>query len=413
MRNRRPSLPSKPVVAYYCYVASRSAAFTVPIYVLFFQSRGLSLAQFGLLEAGYTLAVLGFEFPTGYVADRIGRRNALAAGNLVAAAGVLGYAVAHSFAAFAAAMLLRAAGATFDSGAAQAWLYELLDDDDEADQFAAVSGRANAVGLLATSGAALAGSWAYARWAVLPWLLDAAALVVGVAVLLVASSDGDVDGATADAGDTAAPPSPAETLAVTRETLLRPGLGSFVAFTSLLLGVTVSANLFVQPVSTDLLDVPARRLGVIYAGLTLVAAGASAVSGRVGAAVGIDRWFAVAPVVVAAGMVATLFAPVLALPLFFLLRAVAVVSRPLANQRVNDLTESTARASVLSATSMASSLVTAPLKVLAGSVAAVALPRLFGALGAALALASLTYLARGRLAALASGRSWLQPWRTE
>jgi hypothetical protein len=96
-----------------------------------------------------------------------------------------------------------------------------------------------------------------------------------------------------------------------------------------------------------------------------------------------------------------------------LLRAVAVVSRPLANQRVNDRTESTARASVLSATSMLSSLVTAPLKVLAGSFAAVALPRLFGVLGAALALASLTYLARARLAALVGGRSWSRPWRPE
>src|SRR6056297_1761357 len=248
MPNRRPSLPSKPVVAYYCYVASRSAAFTVPIYVLFFRSRGLMLAQFGLLEAGYTLAVLGLEFPTGYVADRIGRRNGLIAGNLIAAAGVLGYAVAHSFPAFAAAMALRAAGATFDSGASQAWLYELLADDDEASRFASVSGRANAVGLLATSAAALAGSWAYARWSVLPWLLDAAALGVGATVLLVASAGRDGDAAPDDSG---AAPSPSETLAVVRSTLLRPGLGSFVAFTSFLVGVTVVANLFVQPVSTD------------------------------------------------------------------------------------------------------------------------------------------------------------------
>ena len=414
MRSGSLTLPSRPVVAYYCYVASRSAAFTVPIYVLFFRSRGLTLAQFGLLEAGYTLAVLGLEFPTGYVADRVGRRNGLVAGNLVAAAGVLGYAVAHSFVAFAAAMLLRAVGATFDSGASQAWLYELLADDDATARFASVSGHANAVGLLATSAAALAGSWAYARWPVLPWLLDAAALGVGAAVLLVAASDRDGGGPADSAAD--APPSPTETLAVTRTTLLRPGLGSFVAFTSFLVGVTVVANLFVQPVSTDLLDIPARHLGAVYAGLTLVAAGASAASGRAEALVGTDRWFAVAPMLVAVGLLATLFAPVLALPLFFLLRAVAVVSRPLANQRVTERTASTARASVLSATSMVSSLVTAPLKLFAGSFAAVALPRLFGALGGVLALASLAYLARARLAALAAlagDRSWPWPWQTE
>jgi MFS family permease len=179
-------LPSRPVGVFYCYVLSRSLAFTVPIYVIFYQSRGLSLAQFGLLEAAYTVAVFGFEFPTGYLSDRIGRRNGLAVANALGALGAAGYAVAHTFPAFLLAVVVRAIGATFSSGASDAWLYEVLADADAASEFARVSGRARALGLAGQAGAAVVGSRAYAVSHLLPWALDAAALLAVVLLLRVA-----------------------------------------------------------------------------------------------------------------------------------------------------------------------------------------------------------------------------------
>jgi predicted MFS family arabinose efflux permease len=402
-------LPARPILVYYLYVLSRSLAFTVPIYVIFYQSRGLSLAQFGLLEATYTVAVLGFEIPTGYVADRIGRRNGLAVANALGALGAVGYALAHSFPAFLLAVVVRAVGATFSSGASDAWLYEVLADDDVQDEFARVAGRARALGLAGQSGAAVLGSWAYGVSHVLPWALDAAALVGGAVLLAVAvpadrsqsndnvyeenninlknndiDSESDTDRLTLSAA-----------VGVTRTALSRPGLRSFVAYTALFLGVVASALLFVQPVSVDVVGIDPTDLGLVYAGLTLVSAAAASQTGRAKAVVGVDGWFRIAPVLAAAGLLAVLAVPWLALPLFFLLRALSATSGPLANGRINDEIRSRGRATVLSTVSMLRSGVVAPLKIAAGALAVAALPAMLAALGAVLLVGTTVVLLFG------------------
>ncbi|MFC4552634.1 MULTISPECIES: MFS transporter [Halorussus] len=390
----RARLPSRAVATYYAYVLSRSLAFTMPIYVVFFRSRGLSLAQFGLLEATYTLAVLGLEFPTGYVADRLGRRNGLLASNALSALGAVGYALAHSFPAFLAAMVLRAAGATFSSGTSAAWLYEALADDDEEGDFARVDGRARALGLAGQSAAAVAGAWAYSASHLLPWALDVAALAAGGAVLLAVPAREDAPTATDDDSERL---TPAETVTVVRTALAQSGLRTFVAYTSLFLGVVGAALLFVQPVSVDVLGVAPAHLGYLYAGLTLLSAAAAALAGRVRDRVGVDRWFGVVPFLAAAGLLAVLAVPWLALALFFVLRAAGAVSRPLADQRINDGVRSRGRATTLSAVSMLRSVAVAPLKLLAGAVAAAALPAVLSALGAVLLVGAVGLWLRGRL----------------
>jgi hypothetical protein len=398
-------LPSRPVGVFYCYVLSRSLAFTVPIYVIFYQSRGLSLAQFGLLEAAYTVAVLGFEFPTGYLSDRIGRRNGLAVANALGALGAAGYAVAHTFPAFLLAVVVRAIGATFSSGASDAWLYEVLADADAASEFARVSGRARALGLAGQAGAAVVGSRAYAVSHLLPWALDAAALLAGVLLLLVAvpaertgtnksnaeqikkNSEGNDDDSE---NDRDAPDylTVSEAVGVTRTALTRPGLRSFVAYTALFLGVTASALLFVQPVSVEVLSIAPERLGTIYAGLTLVSAAAASQTGRLKAVVGVSNWFRVVPFLAGGGLLAVLAEPWLALPLFFLLRALSATSRPLADGHINDEIRSRGRASVLSTVSMLRSVAVAPLKIAAGALAVAALSRMLAVLGGALLVGS-------------------------
>ncbi|NEU56230.1 MFS transporter [Halorussus sp. MSC15.2] len=390
-------LPSRPVLVFYCYVLSRSLAFTVPIYVVFYQSRGLSLAQFGLLEATYTVAVLGFEFPTGYLADRVGRRNGLAVANALGALGAVGYALAHSFPAFLAAVVVRAVGATFSSGASDAWLYEVLADEDAETEFARVSGHARALGLAGQAGAALVGSRAYAVSRLLPWALDAAALLAGVVLLLAAVPSRRARGNEARSGrreavseesrnrsasDTADYLTVSEAVTVTRTEFARPGLRSFVAYTALFLGVVSSALLFVQPVSVDVLGIDPARLGAVYAGLTLVSAAAASQTGRLEAVVGVSTWFRVVPVLAAGGLLAVLAEPWLALPLFFLLRALSATSRPLADGHINDEIRSRGRASVLSTVSMLRSVAVAPLKIVAGALAVSALPAMLAALGA-------------------------------
>jgi MFS family permease len=370
------------VARYYAYRLFRAMAFTVPVYVLFFQRRGLSLAQFGVLEAVYTVVLVVAEFPTGYVADRIGRRNSLLAAATIGACGALVYMLAHAFAVFLAGAVLRAVAGTFASGAGDAWLYDVLDADAQSDRFADVAGRASALGKVGHATAAVLGAVAYAHDPLLPWVLDVAAAWCAAAVLVT------VPASLADADDDDRR-SVRDAIAVARQTLARPQLRPVVAYTAVLFGGLTVASLFVQPVSVDLVGLDPALLGGLYAALTLAGAGGAALTGRIETTVGVRRWFLLAPVAVGALAVATGLLPPLALALFVLVDVVAAASHPLASAYLNDRTDATYRASVLSGYALVRSAARVPLKLAAGALASAALGLLLPALGAFLVLGCL------------------------
>ena len=49
--------------------------FSGPIWAVFLLSRGLSLTQFGLVEAALHVGMLAAQVPTGALADALGRRR--------------------------------------------------------------------------------------------------------------------------------------------------------------------------------------------------------------------------------------------------------------------------------------------------------------------------------------------------
>lgn len=373
-------LPRRAVATFYAYRLFRSMAFSVPVYVLFFQRRGLTLAQFATLEAVYTVVLVVAEFPTGYVADRMGRRNSLVAAATLGALGAGVYMFAHDVLAFLVGMVVRAVAGTFASGADDAFLYEVLDADAESDRFAGVAGRASAIGKVGHASAALAGAAAYAVDPRLPWVLDVAAAWCSAAVLVtVPAATGDVEGEDRH--------TVREAVAVARDTLARPRLRSVVAYTAVLLSVCSVASLFVQPVSVDIVGLDPAFLGGVYAALTLAGAAGASLTGRVEARVGLRRWFLAVPLVVGGLGVATALLKPLALALFVCVTAVAAASGPLASAYLNDRTDPTYRASVLSGYALVRSAARVPLKLAAGALATATLGLLLPALGAFLVVA--------------------------
>ena len=59
--------------------------FTGPIWAVFLLSRGLSLTQFGIVEASLHVGMLIAQVPTGALADALGRRRLLVAAGLITA----------------------------------------------------------------------------------------------------------------------------------------------------------------------------------------------------------------------------------------------------------------------------------------------------------------------------------------
>ena len=78
--------------------AITAGSFCTPIMTPFFLSIGLSQAEISVTQALFTIAVLLIDFPTGWLADRFGRKWANVLGDFGAALAYFLYATANSFA---------------------------------------------------------------------------------------------------------------------------------------------------------------------------------------------------------------------------------------------------------------------------------------------------------------------------
>ncbi len=127
--------------------------------VLYLQARGLSYTQIGLLSSVYCVTVMVFEVPTGALADHFGRRLAMALGSLLMAVGCLVDFWGRSFFWFAAGDGLLALGMTLTSGADSAYLFDLLRDAGRVLDYRRLEGSATAAKLIGASLALVAGGW--------------------------------------------------------------------------------------------------------------------------------------------------------------------------------------------------------------------------------------------------------------
>ncbi|WP_435177158.1 MFS transporter [Halorussus sp. AFM4] len=362
-------LPDPPVLQYYCYQATVSFGFFSPIFTLFLLHRGLDYTAIASLSVLYAVLTVAGELPTGYVGDRLGRRDSLLLSSVFMTLSVLGFAVVGSYLGLAALYVLWTLSLVFRSGTGDAWLYDTLDSELAADRFAHVRGRGESVNRAVTVLTMLAGGVLYSLDPVYPFLASGALNGAGVLVLLtfprnrqyatdVSSADGDRDTFTVR-----------DALPVLREQLTRPRLRWFVAYAALFFGAVAAVDTYVQPVSTRTLGVPVASMGLLYAGF----AGASAVAGYYAGAVrdrlGVGGAVLAVPVVLGVALVAPLAWPLLAFPAFFVLKGSRSLLHPIVTQHLNDEVGSVGRATVLSAASMAYALVKLPLYLLGGAVA--------------------------------------------
>jgi hypothetical protein len=378
--------PAALVLRYYAHRATTSFGFLAPVWVVLLEARGLSFTAIAMLDAVYFGTLVLAEVPTGYLGDRIGRRNALAVGTAGVALSAVGFGYAETVPGFLLDYVAWGIAETMRSGNGSAWLYDALDDADAADTFATVRGRGDAVFFGVTAVAALTGGYLATRDLTLPFLATGALNGVGALVVLTLPPAG---GGDADESDRLTLGVAAR--GVTR--LVRPPLRWTVAYVGLFLAVGWSADIYVQPVTTRA-GVSLVGLGGLYAVLTGGSALAGQSVGRIRGLIGGRRALRAVPLVVGAGYLLGAAAPLAALPAFVLGRAGLTLARPLAEQYLNDRLPSLGRATVLSGFSMLVAVLSVPLKFLSGPVADATSP-LFavGALGGGLLAAAGALLA--------------------
>ena len=98
----------------------------VPVVVLVYTQKGISIGDFFLLQGLFRIAVFLFEIPSGYLSDRFSRRRVLMLGTLIHFVGFATLAMAYGFwQLMLGEALLGISGALF-SGTLEAYTYDLL-----------------------------------------------------------------------------------------------------------------------------------------------------------------------------------------------------------------------------------------------------------------------------------------------
>ncbi|MFF3442049.1 MFS transporter [Streptosporangium sp. NPDC002721] len=145
--HRAPERRAKRLAAtLYVYTLLDEFVLFYPFYVLLFVDTGLSTAEISSLLAIWSITSVALEVPSGVWADAVSRRALLALAPLPAAVGFVLWVAAPSYWAFAAGFVLWGAGGALQSGALEALVYTELDRLGAAGRYAAVMGRARAIG---------------------------------------------------------------------------------------------------------------------------------------------------------------------------------------------------------------------------------------------------------------------------
>lgn len=98
----------------------------IPIIVLFFQDNGLTLQEVFILQGAFTLSLVIWELPSGYLSDRWGRKNTCTLAGFCYFLAVLIYSMSNGFWGFLVGELILGIGVSFFSGTLEALTYDTL-----------------------------------------------------------------------------------------------------------------------------------------------------------------------------------------------------------------------------------------------------------------------------------------------
>ncbi len=167
------------------YYGVHSLMFPAAIFPLFWtQDIGMSVATMMSVQASFSLSIALFEFPSGYIADRLGHRRALVLGSCSILLGWLLYALAHALWSVLLAELVLGVGFSLVSGADSALLYDSLREQGREHEFARWYGRMRSIAQIAAGSGALIAGFLYARWSRLPFVIEVAVWVLALGIAL-------------------------------------------------------------------------------------------------------------------------------------------------------------------------------------------------------------------------------------
>ncbi len=325
----------------YLIKISKWFALTMPILMLYYQDNGLSSYQSFLLKAIYSAVIITLEIPSGYFADKLGRKNTLVIGAVMGVMGMACYALFGGFWAFLVAEIMLGVSQSFVSGSDSAMMYDSLQADGFQSKYTKYEGRNTAIGNGAESFAAILGGLLAEVSFRLPFIAQ-----TGIAFLAVPAALTLVE-----------PPQLKRTHETLRGTFLivkdcvfkNKKLRYYISFSSVIGACTLTMAWIYHPYLKDALGISLYHIGIIAAVLNLIAAIFSASAHRIMEKVSqYHILLFIALVVPTSYLLISWFNNVwvlVILAFFYLVRGIAT---PVLKDYVNQQTPSDIRATVLS-----------------------------------------------------------------
>ncbi len=175
----------------------RFALFPIPVITLFWKDQiGMSLTEIMWLQSIFGATAVVCEFPSGYVADRLGYRRSLVIGACFWLAGWIAYALGATFAGIALAEILLGVGLAFISGADSALLYVSVEGGESSDRYRAWEGRVRATSQTSEAASAAVGGWLYSIAPRLPFWLQIPVAAANLGVIAALYDVHPLEGAT-------------------------------------------------------------------------------------------------------------------------------------------------------------------------------------------------------------------------
>jgi MFS family permease len=162
------------IVRYYTLTVfqSISIGFVLSTYVTFLTSRGLNLLEVNMVNFFFFTTLFIMEIPTGAFADVFGRKKSVILSDVLLGLGTLIYAQSNTFFDFAIAEIVSAFGATFATGAFQAWVVDSMKHRGFEGNFGKIFSTSAKIRTLACVVGAVIGSYAADYNDRLPWIVS-------------------------------------------------------------------------------------------------------------------------------------------------------------------------------------------------------------------------------------------------
>lgn len=138
----------------YLIKASKWFMLYMPYVVPFYESNGLGMKELMLLQAVYSVTIVGMEIPSGYAADVLGRKKTMVLGTILGFTGFILYSAGHGFWGFLVAEVVLGLAFSFISGADSAILYDSLLERGREKEYIRYEGRVTSIGNISEASAA-------------------------------------------------------------------------------------------------------------------------------------------------------------------------------------------------------------------------------------------------------------------